>query len=173
MFSKLQSSNFEPQVFSHLCVLYLIMIGYPHFFLNHYLVEHNQNYNNMMNVVWLATFETTCKGWHLQLCYKLPCVAGEICTVASHLSTHPFKYASQLNMHFMTKFLGINIFQWNISWIVIWPRFWFFLHLALRTIARTLAWNFSNDFLKSSNASSASVWTLEQSNWSSISRICL
>jgi hypothetical protein len=36
-----------------------------------------------------------------------------------------------------------------------------------------LAWNFSNDFLKSSNASSASVWTLEQSNWSSISRICL
>jgi hypothetical protein len=38
------------------------MTGYPHFFLNHYFVEHNQNYNDVMNVVWLATFETTCKG---------------------------------------------------------------------------------------------------------------
>lgn len=62
MFSKLQSSNFDSQVLSHLCLLYLIMMGYPHFFLNHYLFEHNQNYNNVMNVVWLATFETKCKG---------------------------------------------------------------------------------------------------------------
>jgi len=96
-----------------------------------------------------------------------------IYTIASHLSTHLFKYTSRLNTHFMTKFLGINIFQWNISWIVIWRKFWFFLRLALKTTVRTLAWNSSNDFLRSSNASLASVWTLKQSNWSSISRIYL
>jgi hypothetical protein len=62
MFSKLQSSNFESQILFHLCLLYLIMIGYLHVFLNRYLVEHNQNYNDVMNVVWLAAFETTCKG---------------------------------------------------------------------------------------------------------------
>ena len=93
----------------------------------------------------------------------------------SRLSMYLFKYASQLSAQFFWQKLGFIFYCLNMSCKVIFRKRGNFLCLKFNVTLLMFHWNISNN--RCSNCSSyicpTSVWTLEESNWTSMSRTML
>ena len=93
--------------------------------------------------------------------------------VISRLSTHPFKYASQLSAQFFWQKSRFILCCLNISCIVISRECMNILRLTFNVSLLTFCWNVSNGHRIWSYNCLASVLTSEQRNWSSMSRTML
>ena len=91
------------------------------------------------------------------------------CTVISRLIKYALRVSAQIFWHK----LGFIFYCLNMSCKVICRECMIFLRLAFNVSLLTFRWNISNDRRSPSYICSASVWTSEQSNWSSMSRIML
>ena len=94
-------------------------------------------------------------------------------TVISRLNTHPFKYASYLSAQFFWQKSGFVFYYLNMSCKVIFRECMNFLHLTFNVNLLMFHWNVSNNRHSSSYICPTSVWTLEQSHWTSMWRTML
>ena len=128
----------------------------------------------------------TSQGWRMKKKHKrsrtsceLAMVIGNTClllpstTTTSRLSTHLFKYASQLSAQFFWPKPGSILYCLNMSCRVICHECMNFLWLKFNVGLLKFCWNVSNDRRSSSYICLASVWTSEKRNWSSMSRTLL
>ena len=88
-------------------------------------------------------------------------------------SNLPLKYASWLSAQFFWQKLGFILYCLNMSCKVICHKFMNFLCLTFNVTLLTFQWNISNDCWSSPYICPTSVWTSEQSNWSSMLRTVL
>lgn len=114
-------------------------------------------------------FLTNCVGTHGLALKVMRC--GLACTtLISRLSAHPFKYASWLSAQKNWQKPWFIIYCLNMLCKVICHECMNFSHLIFIVNVVMFCWNVSNDCHISSWICRASVWTLEQNNWLSMSR---
>ena len=89
----------------------------------------------------------------------------------NNYSSLPLKYASRISAQFFWQKSGFIFHCLNISCKVICCVCMNFSRLTFNVNLLTFCWNVSNNRRSSSYICLASVWTLEQSKWSSMSRI--
>jgi hypothetical protein len=136
------------------------------------------NYNESDLIVFFFSIEALHLWWmSLRRCHEsqaliLPYLSIYLSTIISRLSTHLLQYASQLGAHFFYKKIGFILYCLSMSCRVICRKCMNFLRLEFNVNLLTFRWNALNNRCSSSYICSSSVWTSEQSNWSSMSRQC-